>query len=72
MNGSPTWKITKLMSGKAAAAPSMSQVWVCLDRLRAERHALVHADQVDAQLLGLLEDGERDLRVVHPPRERQP
>src|ERR687889_322619 len=27
-NGSPTWKITKLMSGKFAAAPSMSQVWV--------------------------------------------
>ena len=27
-NGKPTWKITKLMSGKAAAAPSMSQVWV--------------------------------------------
>ena len=28
MNGSPTWKMTKLMSGKLAAAPSMSQVWV--------------------------------------------
>ena len=28
MNGSPTWKITKLMSGKLAAAPSMSQVCV--------------------------------------------
>src|SRR3954454_5109609 len=28
MNGSPTWKMTKLMSGKCAAAPSMSQVWV--------------------------------------------
>jgi hypothetical protein len=28
MTGSPTWTITKLMSGLAAAAPSMSQVWV--------------------------------------------
>ena len=28
-NGSPTWKMTKLMSGKLAAAPSMSQVCVC-------------------------------------------
>ena len=34
-NGSPTWKITKLMSGKLAAAPSMSQVWVCSAELRA-------------------------------------
>src|SRR5690606_2472981 len=38
------------------------------DRLRAERHALVHADQIHAELLRLLEDREGDLRVVHPPR----
>src|SRR6266702_7722446 len=30
-NGSPTWKMTKLMSGKLAAAPSMSQVGLRLD-----------------------------------------
>ena len=41
-----------------------------LDRLRSERHALVDADQVDAELLRLLEHREGDLRVVHPPRER--
>src|SRR6266540_1929435 len=28
MNGSPTWKMTKSRSGKLAAAPSMSHVWV--------------------------------------------
>jgi hypothetical protein len=39
-----------------------------LDRLRAERHPLVHPDQVHAQFLGLLKDGEGHLRVVHPPR----
>jgi hypothetical protein len=39
-----------------------------LDRLRAERHALVHTDQIDAQLLGLFEDREGHPRVVHPPR----
>jgi hypothetical protein len=49
----------------------MSQVWGVLDRLRAERHPLVHADQVDAKFLGLLEDGEGHLRVVHPPWERR-
>src|SRR5262245_23681567 len=40
-----------------------------LDVLRPERDAFVHADQVDAKLLGLLEDREGDLRVVHAPRE---
>ena len=28
-HGRPTWKMTKLMSGKFAAAPSMSNVRVC-------------------------------------------
>jgi hypothetical protein len=36
----------------------------------SSRHALVHADQVDPELLRLLEDREGYLRVVHPPRVR--
>src|SRR6266508_874155 len=40
-----------------------------LDRLRAQWHALVDADQLDAELLGLLEHREGDLRVVHAPGE---
>jgi len=43
-----------------------------LDRLRAERDALVHADQVDPEFLGLLEDREPDIRIIHPPRVRLP
>jgi len=43
-----------------------------LDRLRAERDALVDADEVDPQLLGELEARVRDARVVHAPRERLP
>src|SRR4051812_29300284 len=43
-----------------------------LDRLRPERHALVDADQVDAELLRALEGGVGDARVVHAPRERLP
>jgi hypothetical protein len=48
----------------------MSQVWVASIGW-GQGDALVDPDQVDAQLLGLLEDRERDLRVVHPPRERR-
>ena len=43
-----------------------------LDRLRAQRDALVHADQVDAEFAGLFEDRKRDARIVHPPRVRRP
>src|SRR5205823_6120086 len=43
-----------------------------LDWLRAQGHALVDADQVDAKLARLLEDREGDLRVVHPPGKRPP
>jgi hypothetical protein len=61
MNGSPTWKMTKLRSGKLAAAPVHVPGLGGLDRLGAEGDALVDPDQVDAQLLGLLEHREGDL-----------
>ncbi|WP_222708884.1 hypothetical protein [Nonomuraea sp. C10] len=45
----------------------MSQVWVCSMGC-GPRHALVHADEVDAEVAGLFEVGEGDARVVHAPR----
>src|SRR6201987_5577103 len=47
-----------------------SIVWALgvLERLRAARPPLVRADQLHAEFLRLLEDGEGAVRVVHPPR----
>ena len=64
--------MTKLMSGKFAAGAVHVERARVLDRLRAERHALVDADQVDAELLRALERRVGDARVVHAPRERLP
>src|SRR3954470_20437316 len=80
MNGSPTWKMTKLMSGKFAAAPSMSQVWVAstgwgpsgtplCTPMRFTPSSWAFSNTGKAIFGSSIRHGKGVLRAAHPQRE---
>ena len=70
-HGSPTWKMTKLRSGKLAAAPSMSNVRVCSIGCGPSGTPLWTPIRLMPSSC-VLEHRVGDPRVVHPPWERLP
>ena len=68
-HGSPTMEDDEVDVGEVGGGAVHVEGAGVLDRLRPERHAFMHPDQVHPELLGLLEGGEGNPRIVHPPWE---